>query len=77
MGPKEQSNLAGKRRRKHNFFQYFSEGRTSQNTIWGLRDGENEEITSFEGLEKLGVNHFKTLFKTNNRVTIVEIIRLS
>jgi len=45
------------------FFQAFSKGMKMANTIWGLRDRVGEVVSSFEGLAKLGIEHFSELFK--------------
>ena len=60
-----------------NFFQDFEKGRKIQNTIWGLKNENNEDIISFEGLANLGITHFKSLFKEDNMAIIDEVIRLS
>ena len=58
-------------------FQAYAKGRKYQNTIWSLRNEENEDITSFERPSSLGIAHFKILFKENNRTNLAEIIHLS
>ena len=45
------------------YFQAFSIGRKMANTIWSLRDRAGEEVSSFEGLAKLGTEHFCELVK--------------
>ena len=63
--------------KNNKFFQAYTKGRESQNTMWSLRNEENEDITSFERPSSLGIAHFKILFKENNRTNMVEIICLS
>jgi hypothetical protein len=52
------------------FFQAFAKGRKMANTIWCLRDRAGEEVSSFKGLTKLGIEHFSELFKVQEGSTI-------
>ena len=53
------------------FFQDFAKGRKNQNIIWGMKNENNEEISSFEGLANLGTFDFQSLFKIDNKAKIV------
>ena len=53
------------------FFQAFTKGRKNQNIIWGMKNENNEEISSFEGLANLGTFDFQSLFKIDNKAKIV------
>ena len=39
-------------------FHAYVKGRKMQNTIWELDDDSGNKISSFNGLSRLGVNHF-------------------
>lgn len=39
-------------------FQAYAWGRKVANTIWDMMDEAGEKVSSFKGLEKLGVDHF-------------------
>lgn len=41
-----------------------------------MKDEADEKVSSFEGLEKLGVEHFQTLYKAQAGSTLEEIIQL-
>ena len=58
------------------FFQAFARGRKIVNTIWDLRDWVGEEVSSFEGLAKLGTEHFCELFKAQEGSSIAEIVQV-
>jgi hypothetical protein len=47
------------------------------NTIWGLRDRIGEEVSSFEGLDELGTDHFRDLFKVQEGSSIAEIVQVA
>ena len=59
------------------FFQAYARGRKVANTIWDMKDESGEMVSSFEGLEKLGVDQFQTLYKSQAGMTLVEIIQLA
>jgi hypothetical protein len=59
------------------FFQSFAKGRKMANTIWSLRNQRGEEITKYNELDDLGINHFKTLYKAQEETSIAEIIKFS
>jgi hypothetical protein len=59
------------------FFQAFSKGRKMANTIWGLRNRAGEVVSSFEGLAKLGTEHFSELFKVQEGSSIAEIVQVA
>jgi hypothetical protein len=59
------------------FFQAYAKGRRDENTIWSLKDREGRSITSFEGLAKMGENHFQTLFKADMSANIEETIKVA
>ena len=44
------------------FFHAYAKGMKAHNSIWELQDGVGNRESSFEGLEHLGVTHFKNLF---------------
>jgi hypothetical protein len=47
------------------------------NTIWSLRNQRGEEITKYNELADLGINHFKTLYKAQEESSIAEIIKVA
>jgi hypothetical protein len=47
------------------------------NTIWSLQNQRGEEITNYNDLADLGINHFKTLYKAQEETSIVEIIKVA
>ena len=51
-------------------------GRKIQNTIWELNYDVGHKVSSFEGLSRLGVNHFKNLFTSQQETSIAEIINI-
>jgi hypothetical protein len=59
------------------FFHAFAKGRKATNTIWDMKDPEGRTISTFPGLAELGKNHFKTLYKADQRANIVDIVRLA
>ena len=48
-----------------------------QNTIWELKNSNNEFLSSFEDLDGISKSHFQALFKAKNHATIAEVIHLS
>jgi hypothetical protein len=40
-------------------------------------DSVGREVTSFEGLAHLGRRHFQELFREDNRVNIVDVVRMA
>ena len=58
-------------------FQSFAKGRKMRNTIWQLRNNNNDVVSSFEDLANLSKSHFEFVFKEENQTTIVEFIQLS
>ena len=59
------------------FFQAFAKGRKQQNTIWELKNSNNETATSFEDLAGLRKSYFENKFKAEQQATIAEVIQLS
>jgi hypothetical protein len=59
------------------FFQAFAKGRRCANTIWHLRDQEGNLENSFEGMARLGKNHFQELFRAENQATIEEVVQMA
>ena len=59
------------------FFHAFARGRKAQNTIWSLLDEHGHTHTTFEGMAKTGVEHFKNLFKAPSQASIAEVTRIS
>jgi hypothetical protein len=47
------------------------------NTIWSLNYYFGSFVYSFDGLAHLGKRHFHNLFKEDERVTIVDIVRMA
>ena len=43
------------------FFQAFAKGRKQQNTIWELKNENNETTNTFEDLAEIGKNYFEHL----------------
>jgi hypothetical protein len=52
-------------------------GRKIDKTIWSLNDLEGRNISSFEGVSRLGKDYFQTLFKEDQRVSVVDIVRMT
>ena len=42
-----------------------------------MKDQEGRIVSTFLGLAEMGKNHFKTLYKADQRVSIVDIVRLA
>ena len=59
------------------FFQAYAKGRKQQNTIWELRNANNERVSSFEDLAAIGRSYFGNLFKADQHATIAEILEIS
>ena len=59
------------------FFHAYARGRKSSNTIWSLLDSHCVAQTNFDEKARLGVSHFKNLFKDPPQVNIVEVIRVA
>jgi hypothetical protein len=60
-----------------NSFRPLPKARKMANTIWSLQNQRGEEITKYNELADLGINHFKTLFKAQEETSIAEIIKVS
>ena len=45
------------------FFQAFAKGRKQQNTIWELKNENDEIVNTFEELAEIGKNYFENIFK--------------
>ena len=58
-------------------FQSFEKGRKMQNTIWELKNSNNEMCSSSEYLARINKSHFETLFKAENQETIAKVIQIS
>jgi hypothetical protein len=58
------------------FFQAYAKGRKMANTIWSLKDPEGRKISSFEGMGRIGKEYFQSLFKVDQRVSMVDIVRM-
>ena len=58
-------------------FQAYAKGRRMVNTIWELENFDGDKISSFAGLEDLGINHFENLFKAQRESSIAEIVRVA
>jgi len=57
--------------------QACAKGRKDSNTIWSLRETNGREVYYFEGLASLGRNHFQELFREDNKVNIVGVVRMA
>jgi hypothetical protein len=55
-------------------FQAYAKGRKMANTIRSLNDPEGRLVSSFEGLARLGKEHFQNLFKEDMRVSMEGIV---
>ena len=62
--------------RNTKFFQDYAWGRKITNTIWELKNWEGVTIWSFEGLAKLGMDHFQDMFKALGGASIAKIIHI-
>ena len=58
-------------------FQAFAKGRKQQNTIWELKNENNETVNTFEDLVETGKKYFENICKEDQQTTIAEVIRLS
>ena len=56
------------------FFQAFAQGRRQQNTIWELKNENNETATTFEDIAETGKAYFENIFKENQQETIAKVI---
>ena len=56
------------------FFQTFAKGRKQQNTIWELKNENNETVNTFEDLAKTGKKYFENIFKEDQQTTIAKVI---
>jgi hypothetical protein len=59
------------------FFHAFSKGQKASNTIWNMKDPEGRTLSTFPELAELGKNHFKTLYKADQRENIAKIVKLA
>jgi hypothetical protein len=59
------------------FFQAYAKGRNMKNTIWRLIDDVGRNLSSFEELANLEVQHFKSFFNEEERVSIDVVIQLA
>eukprot|EP00253_Pinus_taeda_P033090 PITA_33090 len=54
----------------------FANGRKAINTIWELRDEQNQIITSQRNLARLATDHFKGIYRAPREANILEIMRV-
>ena len=59
------------------FFQAYAKGRRMNNTIWELENENGEQISTFEGLAEMGINHFGSIYKAQEESSIAEIVRVA
>ena len=59
------------------YFQAFAKGWKQQNTIWELKNENNETVNTFENLADTGKKYFENIFKEGQQTTIAEVIRIS
>ena len=55
-------------------FQDFAKGRKQQNTIWEIKNENNEIINTFEDLVETGKKYFENICKEDQQTTIAEVI---
>ena len=48
-----------------------------QKAIWDLKNQSDETVSSFEGLDRMGKQHFQSLFKAVEEVLPDEVIRMT
>jgi hypothetical protein len=58
------------------FFQAYVKGRKIYNTIWNLKNIQGNEVPTFEGLARMGMMHFSSLFKVDSHFSMAEIVCL-
>jgi hypothetical protein len=44
---------------------------------WSLKDPEGRKVSSFEGMACIGKEYFQSLFKVDQRVSMVDIVRMA
>ena len=59
------------------YFDNFSSHHKFVNTIWELKNEDNEVVTRFEDLAKVEVVHFGKIFKHDEKVSLVDVVKLS
>eukprot|EP01018_Ginkgo_biloba_P002192 Gb_33330 [translate_table: standard] len=59
------------------FFHQFANFRKNVNTIWKIHCLNGTVATGFDELSQLGVDHFKVLYKEENKTTIAEVVKMS
>ena len=59
------------------FFHAYERGRKASNRIWSLMDDHGISHTTFDGMDRSGVDHFKKLFKALAQASIAEVIRIA
>eukprot|EP00253_Pinus_taeda_P008242 PITA_08242 len=59
------------------FYHKFTNGRKAINSIWELRDEQNQSITSQRNLACLAINHFKGIYTAPREANILEIMRVA
>ena len=59
------------------YFQAFAKGKKQQNTIWELKNENNETVNTFEDLANTGRKYFESIFKKDHQTTIAEVIQIS
>ena len=56
------------------FCHAYARGRKATNTIWSLLDEHGDTHTTFDGMDRNGVDHFKKLFEGPAHASIIEVI---
>ena len=59
------------------YFEAFAKGGKQQNTIWELKNKNNETVNTFEDLADTGRKYFESIFKEDHQITIAEVIQIS
>eukprot|EP00253_Pinus_taeda_P023046 PITA_23046 len=60
-----------------NFYHKFANGRKAINSIWELRDEQNQQITSQRNLASSTIDHFKGIYRAPREANILEIMRMA
>jgi hypothetical protein len=59
------------------FFHAYAKGRKAANSSWSLDNSLGEPQTTFEGMARVGMEHFQGRFGANNQANIAEVIRVA
>ena len=56
--------------------QAFVKGIKQQNTIWEIRNENNEWVSTFEEMVEIGKSYFENIFRADQHATIVEVLQV-